>query len=179
MTALRERHGSVAIGLGDCAPNSTTPRCGIFVDPASLLLSRLQGVVKTGQGWRACCPAHGSKSASLSIARGDNGTLLVHCFAGCQICDVLAAVSLRVGDLFVRRDIRTMSAAERSQLRQGALLPRWRAALEVLAHEATIVLIAADKLGSLTMLDDEELSRLRLAALRTFDAQEVLRARWH
>ena len=145
--------------------------------PAQQLLSRLEGVITTGKGWRAYCPAHGGKSASLAISEGENGTLLLHCFAGCQVHDVLAAVGLQVGDLFVRKDLRSMSPAERSQLRQSALLPRWRAALEVLVTEASVVLIGASQLGDGAPLDATDMTRLRVAALRIFDAQEVLNAR--
>jgi len=147
------------------------------IDPAQQLLGRLEGIIKTGKGWRARCPAHGGKSASLSVAEGDNGTLLVHCFAGCEVHDVLAAIGLEVGDLFQRRDFKTMTPTERSQLRQAALLPRWRAALEVLTTEATVLQIAASKMGDGFTLDDDELTRMRISALRIFDAKEVLHAR--
>jgi hypothetical protein len=146
-------------------------------DPAQQLLTRLERVITTGKGWRARCPAHGGKSASLAITEGDNGTLLLHCFAGCQVHDVLAAVGLRVGDLFMRKDLRSMTPSERSRLRQAALLPRWRAALDVLGTEASVVLIGACQLGDGAPLDDTDMTRLRVAALRIFDAQEVLLAR--
>ena len=148
----------------------------ISIDPTQQLLGRLEGVITTGKGWRARCPAHGGKSASLAITQGDNGTLLVHCFAGCQVGDVLGAAGLQVGDLFVRRELQSMSPAERSQLRQAAMLPRWRAALDVLVTEASVVLIGATQLSDGTALDDTDLARLQVAALRIFDAQEVLRA---
>ncbi len=147
----------------------------INIDPSQQLLGRLEGVITTGKGWRARCPAHDGKSASLAIAQGDNGTLLLHCFAGCQVQDVLAAVGLQVGDLFVRRDLQSMSPGERSQLRQAALLPKWRAALDVLVTEASVVLIGARQLGEGAPLGDTDLTRLKVAALRIFDAQEALR----
>lgn len=147
----------------------------ISIDPAQQLLGRLEGVITTGKGWRARCPAHGGRSASLAITQGDNGTLLVHCFAGCQVSDVLGAVGLQIADLFVRRDLQSMSHAERSQLRQAAMLPNWRAALDVLVTEASVVLIGASQLGEGAPLDDSDMTRLRVAALRIFDAQEVLR----
>lgn len=142
--------------------------------PSALLLSRLEGVTATGKGWRARCPAHDGKSASLSIAEGDSGTLLVHCFAGCTVHDVLGAVGLQVGDLFVRRDLKSMTPAERSQLRQAALLPKWRAALEVLGLEADVLLIAGNQLADNRPLNDADLTRVRVACLRIFDAREVL-----
>lgn len=149
-------------------------RPGIPVDPAQRLMGCLEGVIRTGGGWRARCPAHGGKSASLSLAQGDNGTLLIHCFAGCTAHNVLAAVGLTVGDLFVRRDLRTMTPAERSQLRQAASLPRWRAALEVLSLETTVLLIAANKLAEGFALNEEDLARLRMTARRVLECSEVL-----
>jgi hypothetical protein len=129
---------------------------------------------KVGSGWIANCSAHEDRSPSLSITEGEDGRLLLHCFAGCQVHDILAAVGLTVSDLFVRKDLRGLSAAERSTLRQAALLPRWRAALNVLATEATVLLIAAAKMGDGDLLDDAELTRMRVAALKVFDAQAVL-----
>lgn len=164
-------------GLRDRTHNTSVTNPTTASSPAQQLLPRLEGVITTGKGWRARCPAHGGKSASLAITEGDNGTLLVHCFAGCQVHDVLAAVGLQVGDLFVRRDLRSMTPSERSQLRQAALLPRWKAALEVLVTEATIVLIGACQLADGAPLDDTDMTRLRVASLRIFDAQEVLNAR--
>ncbi|MFZ3322738.1 MAG: DNA primase [Usitatibacter sp.] len=44
--------------------------------------------------WLACCPAHEDRHPSLSIREVDDGRVLVHCFAGCAVDDVLAAVGL-------------------------------------------------------------------------------------
>lgn len=61
----------------------------------------LENVRTRGTGkWSARCPAHGDKSPSLSIREGDDGRLLVHCFAGCTIDEITAALGLRVSDLF-------------------------------------------------------------------------------
>lgn len=45
------------------------------------------------------CPAHNDKEASLTISKGDRGTV-VHCHAGCETADVLGAVGLTMKDLF-------------------------------------------------------------------------------
>lgn len=174
---LQTRRSPAATGLRNRTHNTSGNNHSTTVDPLQQLLGRLEGVVKTGCGWRARCPAHGSKAASVSIAQGANGTVLVNAFCGCTAHDVLTAIGLTVGDLFPRRDLRTMTPAERSQLRQAALLPRWRAAMEALQHEATVLLIAANKLGDGLPLDDSEQTRMRVAALQVFDAGEVLRAR--
>lgn len=177
MSGPQTRQRPAATGRWDRTSNTSGSNHTTTGTPSQLLLARLEGVITTGNGWRARCPAHGGRSASLSITEGDNGTLLMHCFAGCETHDVLAAVGLRISDLFVRRDLRSMSPGERRQLRQASLLPRWRAALEVLSHEATVLLIAAAKLSDGAALDDGELTRLRVAALKVFDCGEVLNAR--
>jgi len=56
-------------------------------------LGLLDKVKNTGQGrWIACCPAHDDRSPSLSIRALDDGRVLVHCFAGCDVGSVLEAV---------------------------------------------------------------------------------------
>jgi putative DNA primase/helicase len=52
--------------------------------------------------WR--CPAHDDRSPSLSVSKANDGTVLVHCHAGCSSADVLAALDLELRDLFVRRN---------------------------------------------------------------------------
>ena len=48
-------------------------------DFAALLNAR-----RIGQGkWQGRCPAHADRSPSLSVAEGQDGRVLVHCFAGC------------------------------------------------------------------------------------------------
>ena len=149
----------------------------IRTDPAGLLLSRLDGVMAAGKGWRARCPAHGGKSRSLSIMVADNGSVLAHCFAGCEVHDVLGAVGLTVGDLFPTRDLRSLTPEQRREVRRAAAIPKWAAALDVLALEARVVLLAATQIDDGHPLHPNDLSRLRVAALRIFDAREVLHAR--
>jgi DNA primase len=48
----------------------------------------------------ARCPAHPDRSPSLSIAEGANGRVLLHCFAGCSLDAILAALSLSMSDFF-------------------------------------------------------------------------------
>jgi hypothetical protein len=173
----RRSQAVTAAWLRDRTSNNSASHSSITTNPAQQLIARLDGVITTGKGWRARCPAHGGKSVSLAITEGDSGRLLLHCFAGCQVSDVLAAVGLEVSDLFVRRDLQSMTPIERSHLRQAALLPRWKAALEVLVTEANVVLLGAIQLGDGHPLEETDMTRLRVAALRIFDAQEVLHAR--
>lgn len=146
-------------------------------DPADMLLPRLDGVQNAGKGWRTRCPAHGGRSRSLSITPTDSGSLLVHCFAGCSVHDVLGAVGLKIGDLFPLRDLRSLSPEQRREIRRAAAVPKWAAALDVLCLEASVLLMAATQLDEGRALHPDDLERLRVSALRIFDAQEVLRAR--
>lgn len=66
------------------------------------VLERLEGVKRAAGGsFIACCPAHDSVSrSSLSITEGDDGRVLLKCFAGCETSDVCAALGLELADLF-------------------------------------------------------------------------------
>jgi hypothetical protein len=68
------------------------------------VLARLQGVRHNGAGWMARCPAHEDHSPSLSIAEGNEGRVLLHCFSGCTAESVCEALQIRVGDLFNERE---------------------------------------------------------------------------
>lgn len=69
------------------------------------LFSRLDKVKRTGNGtYQACCPAHADKSPSLTIRETDDGTILLHCFAGCSAYEVVSAVGMELSDLFPPRE---------------------------------------------------------------------------
>jgi len=63
-------------------------------------LARLENVRKSGRGWSARCPAHIDRLNSLSIAIGDDGRVLVNCFAGCRAEAIVRAIGLQLSDLF-------------------------------------------------------------------------------
>jgi len=50
--------------------------------------------------WRARCPAHGGTTATSLSVKGIEGSVLLHCFAGCTTADVAEALGLRMADLF-------------------------------------------------------------------------------
>ena len=60
----------------------------------------LEGVKpKRGGGYMALCPAHDDKNPSLSVDQGDDGKILVKCFAGCEYEDVCAAAGLETPEI--------------------------------------------------------------------------------
>lgn len=62
---------------------------------------RERGAVVNVNGRRAMaqCPAHDDRNPSLCITPTE-GSVLLHCFAGCETADVLAAVDLTMADLY-------------------------------------------------------------------------------
>jgi hypothetical protein len=140
-----------------------------------LLLSRLEGVRKSGRGWIARCPAHTDKSPSLSIAESDDGKVLVHCFAGCSAYDVVTAVGLTLADLFPER-LAPSSPADRQRARQAKKESDWRAALNILGRESTVALAAAETVLGGGTLADEDVDRLKMAVHRIGRAREVFNA---
>jgi 5S rRNA maturation endonuclease (ribonuclease M5) len=76
------------------------------VSAVDRFLERLQGVKPSDKGWEAKCPAHDDRHASLTVAEGDDGRVLVRCHAGagCTFEEIVAAAGLKPGDLFERRD---------------------------------------------------------------------------
>jgi CHC2 zinc finger len=70
------------------------------------LLSRLTKVRRTGAGrWIACCPAHEDRSPSLSVRDCGDGRILLHCFGGCDVYEVVSAVGMELSDLFPPRPV--------------------------------------------------------------------------
>ena len=54
----------------------------------------------TPHGWEAHCPAHEDERASLTLAEGREGRVLVRCHAGCSAEQIVAALGLTLADLF-------------------------------------------------------------------------------
>jgi hypothetical protein len=137
---------------------------------AEVLLSRLDGVKKTAPGcWLARCPAHSDRTASLSIRETDEGRTLAHCFAGCDISEVIAAAGLTMDALFPPR---TSDHRQRGERRPFPAMDVLRA----VEAEALIVAVAGSSLGNGGALDDEDRARLLLASTRITNALEACHA---
>ena len=63
-------------------------------------LSRLEGVSGGNGQYKAKCPAHDDKKASLSVGKGRDNKIVMKCHAGCNTVDVLEAMGLTESDLF-------------------------------------------------------------------------------
>src|SRR5579859_1036752 len=64
------------------------------------VLAHLKGVRTSLRGWKACCPAHADREPSLSIGLGEQGQVLLKCFAGCSLERITEAMGLTLTDLF-------------------------------------------------------------------------------
>ena len=76
------------------------------MNPIDLVLSRLANPKPNGQDrWRSLCPHCGGTNASaLSIGVGQNDAVLITCFKGCDVIEVVGAIGLQLSDLFPRVD---------------------------------------------------------------------------
>ncbi len=123
------------------------------------ILSALDGLKETGPGkYVARCPGHDDRSPSLAIRERDDGVVLLHCFAGCEIQSVLETVGLTFTDLYPEKPVSLYSerpARQRFDARQ---------ALEGITHEAIVVCLVAEKYADLVNGDDSD--RLILACSR-------------
>lgn len=126
------------------------------------LLSRLEGVKANGRDkWVARCPAHQDRAPSLSIRAGDDGRVLIHCFAGCGAADVLDSVGLDYGALFEK------SLGEFKPMHSPFSASD---ALRALRREVGLVCTAAADISEGVPMSNEDKARLALAAERIAEA---------
>lgn len=133
---------------------------------AERLLSRLDGVRKTGPDrWIARCPAHQDQTPSLSI-RDLGDRLLVHDFGGCSTVDVLAVVGLELSALFEATEKHDQPHSERAHFPAADVL-------RCVAYEATVVAVFAAALADSPKAHQVERERLLTAASRLRQAARI------
>ena len=131
------------------------------------LLDRLQSVRQTGPGrWVARCPAHEDKKPSLAIRELDDGRVLLHDFAGCDVYSILAATGLEFSDLYPERPLGDWAKRERRAFN----------ALDVLrcvGFEALLCATAAANIQNGVSLTPADHERFVIAASRLQRAVEL------
>lgn len=126
---------------------------------ADKLLSRLDGVKRTKPGhWKARCPSHADRNPSLSVRELDDGRVLVKCFSGCSVHEVLAAAGLEMSDLYPPSEIQH-GKPERRPFPAADIL-------RAVGFEVTVVLCAATAMLAGEPLSAVDRERLNLAAAR-------------
>ena len=129
----------------------------------------LEGVRETGaDSWVARCPSHEDRSPSLAVREVDEGKVLIHCFAGCNVGEVVAAVGLQLSDLFPEKP--------KEHYRRGIKKPFPAAAvLKTLAGEAVIVQLFAKAMEGGNEIKPEYRDRLTLASERLHEGMRYAR----
>ncbi len=125
------------------------------------LIARLDGVKETGPGkYLSRCPAHDDRSPSLAIKDGDDGRVLIHCFAGCEPQFILNAIGLTFSDIMPER----VGQDHAYKPVRNRISPR--DALATLDHESLVVaIIGADFLAH-KEIDEDTWGRLAAAVQR-------------
>lgn len=130
------------------------------------LLSNLNGVRKTGRdSFVACCPAHNDKSPSLAIRETEDGTILLHCFAGCSVNEICDAAGLEISELFPPKQ--SHAPSERHPFSASD-------ALDAIAFEALVVVAAASSMLAEERLAAADHLRLQLALGRITSARSTV-----
>jgi hypothetical protein len=134
--------------------------------PIDVVLERLvqHRVHSNGRNrWRACCPGHGgSNRNALSIGIGADDAVLLRCFSGCDIDQVVGALGLDLSDLFPARQ---SPGAGASKPRRIGLLTAGQA-LELLHSETQLIWVAGNNLANGHELTAVDLARLNVAMRR-------------
>lgn len=103
--------------------------------PTERLFPHLERVQPTGaDSWLALCPAHESDDRNLSIREVSGGRLLLHCYFGCDLYEVISAAGLAVEDLYPEQ-----SDAHPPERRRFSPIDILRA----IAYEACVVMVSA------------------------------------
>ena len=64
------------------------------------VLDRLEVASRNGNKAKAFCPAHDDRNNPSLSVRAEDDKVLLHCFVGCEAEDIVAAIGLKMGDLF-------------------------------------------------------------------------------
>jgi len=114
----------------------------------------------------ACCPAQDDRWPSLTIRATDDGRKLVHCFSGCSVEEVLAAVGLTFSDLFLPRAVDHLVQPEHQPFPATDVL-------RAIGFEALVVCASAVAVFAGKPFSQQDRERLILAASRIQAAMTV------
>jgi hypothetical protein len=132
--------------------------------PTERFVLRLGKVRGRNGSWTAQCPAHEDKSPSLSVRETEDGRVLVHCFGGCPVHEVVSAVGMDMTDLFPPDDKRKEYPVDG----KPRVKPAFYASdlLRIASFECLVVMIAAYDMSKGKRLSDEDMERLKVAQQR-------------
>jgi hypothetical protein len=133
------------------------------------LLNRLTKV-KGGKGrWTACCPSHEDRSPSLAIRETEDGRILLKCFGGCSVQEIVGSIGMDIGELFPPDDKLSHHKPKVKNSFYATDL------LRVIEFESVLVSVAASNIANGVKLTDNDRSRLRQAQERIIEAARHIR----
>ncbi len=146
--------------------------CASGEAPVHHLLDRLDRIRETGPGrWIACCPAHDDRSPSLSIRELEDGRVLLHDFAGCEVDSILVAIGLRLSDLFPEHSGRRNWTGPHHHAPTRSHIPA-RDLIGMIDHEALIVGMIGAAMLENKKIDAETWDRLATAVGRIGEVRD-------
>jgi hypothetical protein len=139
-----------------------------LIDP---ILSRLKGVKGRSGAFSARCPAHEDNSPSLAITEKEDGRILLHCFGGCSVSDVLGAIGMDFNDLFPDDPLNGEHIKRSNK-------PRFYATdlLRIIKFESTLIALCAYDMSkgvSLSLADQERLVKAHQRILEAVEYADV------
>lgn len=144
------------------------------MNPVDTVLSRLENPKSSGRDrWRSVCPAcGGTNKSALSVGLRDDDAVLIKCFKGCDVSQVLGAIGLEQADLFPRSD---GPGSGREPLKRKMMVSA-RQAIDLIEFECVLVWTAAFNLANGHALSPEDLDRLGIAGRRIQAVIDEVRA---
>jgi hypothetical protein len=136
--------------------------------PIENLISRLDKVKGRNGSWTARCPAHADKGPSLALRENEDGRILLHCFAGCETANVLAAIGMDMTDLFPPDSKRRDYPVEG----KPSMKPAFFASdlMRIISFEALVVAICAYDMSQGKKLSETDRERMKLSQQRIEEA---------
>jgi hypothetical protein len=129
--------------------------------PIESVLGRLEDPRPNGkERWRCRCPSCGGNRSALSIGVGLNDSVLIRCWKGCDVEEVVTALGLIMSDLFP-----SDPGASALPLPRRRMLSAHQC-VEVISFECLLTWTAALNLANGHVLTSDDLTRLSTAAHR-------------
>lgn len=104
----------------------------------------------------------------MTIRELPDGRILLHCFAGCSVDEIVGSIGLELSDLFPERPVFDPAAPSRKERFNP------HDVLKAVSFEARIAAIASFDMAKGKILDEEDRARLLLAAQRLNEAEEMI-----
>jgi hypothetical protein len=135
----------------------------VSVSPIDLVLARAESHHLRANGpnrWRmvGCCHG-GTNRSTVSIGVGENGAVLLKCWAGCSAERIAGSLGLQLSDLFPPRESHARPLKRRRLITAGQ-------ALDLLHDESQLVALTAANIANGVEVTDEDRARCLTAAGR-------------